>query len=680
MVSVLDLPDRSPRTKSKDSICFCDNSSPGTADYKSLVQLSPSFIACFSFQKKLSFKLSIEEVLDSFWHKSSVCLEANPAFVKEHGFSEEEELIGLPFSTFFPRDEIHEKLVREWALNKYLLRAREVEFSLETGHEKVHSISINSIFYKSSIARVWMMSRDITEIKKSVRELENAERHYKAIVERPGLALIRTRPDGTYLYISPHVQDIHGYKAEEFYKNPKFFKKLLHPEDIEKHEAIYDARKLLNTKPVEVEYRIRLRDGTYHWFYERQTARVNDNDEVEYYDSVAFSIQDRKQLEATLYHAQKMEVVGTFAGGIAHDLNNHLTAILGQLTMALAELDSSHACYGKLSAARQAALGCADMTKNLLSFGRKSDCEIKPLNGHLLVQETVKLLKHLLPSTIDVRLKQGTDASIINGNFAQLQQVLMNLGVNARDAMPRGGTLLIENHCVRIFGNIRHEDYPKAPPGEYTEIRVTDTGQGIPNSHLPYLFEPFFTTKKNGEGSGLGLSMASSIIEAHNGFLRVGSKEGSGSCFSFIIPASVCGEKVEPAYLTPEVSPSGNECILVADDDPMILSMIKSALKVHGYSVIEASDGEEAMKIFKGRQAEINLVLIDQTMPKVSGQEVCEQILKLSPETPLILTSGYGFAETESLNGNKSFSFIGKPYSLPDLFSLMRQHLDAGLD
>jgi len=676
MVSVLDQSDDDTLTKRKDFFNFGDGSSLGIEDYKNLVKLSPSLVACFTFKDGISAKLPAKQILDKVWQDSSGCIEANPAFAKNYGFSNANEVRGIPFSKFFPRSKTNENLLTKWVKSEFYVNTEEVEFNSKTDGQKIHSISIYSIVHDSTLKRIWVVSRDITDIKRSVRELQNAERHYKAIVERPGFALIRSRPDGTYLYISPHVEDIHGYKAQEFFKNPGLFKKLIHPEDIEKHEPIYEARRLLNTKPVEVEYRIRLRDGTYHWFYERQTAKTNDSGDVEFYDSIAFSIQDRKQLEATLYHSQKMEVVGTFAGGIAHDLNNHLTAILGQLTMALSEMDSNNSCYGKLSAAKQAALGCADMTKNLLSFGRKSDCEVKPLNGHKLVEETVRLLKHLLPSTIEVRLKQGTDASIINGNFAQLQQVLMNLGVNARDAMPDGGTLTIENRCINLERDTKDPRYPKAPPGEYTEFKVSDSGKGIPKSHLPYLFEPFFTTKKNGSGSGLGLSMACSIMEAHNGFLSVESEEGAGSCFSFIIPASVCGI-TEPVYLNEETTPRGSECILVADDDSMVLSMIKNALRVHGYSVIEASNGEEALETFRKRQAEIHLVLIDQTMPKISGQEVCQQISKLSPETPLILTSGYGFDESEDLLEKQSFSFIGKPYSLPDLFSLMRRHLDS---
>jgi PAS domain S-box-containing protein len=655
---------------------------PTLEDYKDLVRLSASLISCFEFKTKLSVNLSPEKILNELWTADISCIEANPAFASSRGFESCADLIGLPFNQLFPKDALNLQVLSAWVNGNFNLANYEPDGFITSSEDKVHRFSLYTGFEGSLIRKLWFIAVDITAQRNAVKELERAEAYYKNLVERPGLALIRSRPDGSYIYLSPHVEDIHGYKPEEFDNNPGLFRRLIHPEDVQKHEAIYTARRTRSTRPVEVEYRIRRKDGNYHWFFERQTARVSESGEVEYYDSVAFDIQDRKELEASLVHAQRMEVVGAFAGGIAHDFNNHLTAILGQITLVLNELDPANSCYSKIAEAERAALACAEMTAHLLSFGRKNEPgELKPLSAQKLVNETSSLLKHLLPATIDLRLSIPERMLVLQGSFSQLQQVIMNLAINARDAMPRGGKLEINLEKVSISnhsaGRSVVDSYPDAPLGEYVEISVKDSGEGIPEANLPKLFQPFFTTKEVGKGSGLGLSMVYSIIKNHKGHLKVLSKEAAGSTFSILLPLAEDEIPVQ-TFSEPEVAPSGCETILVAEDDAMVLSVAETALKMHGYRVVTACDGVQAIAVFNENMKDIRLALIDQTMPGLSGREVCNHIMNCAPDTRLILTSGgMAPASISRLKTEEPFMFVSKPYSLPFLLSLIRKMLDG---
>jgi PAS domain S-box-containing protein len=645
-------------------------------DYKTLVGQSTSRIALFEFAVDISVNFRPDEILNRIFSANSLLLETNLTFASAVGRSGPEDCMGKSFATFFPPDQSNVELLRRWIEGNFFLSNVEHRSTSPDGKEIVLQVSIYTLFEDSFIRRFWYVARDITELKRAVGSLQTAEQHYRTLVERPGLVLVRAKPDNSYLYLSPHVRDIIGYTPEDFERTPGLFQRLLHPEDVSAHSVIYETRRLRSTKTVEVEYRVRRKDGSYHWFFERQTAKVGENGEVEYYDSIAFDIQERKLLEAELMHAQRMETIGTLAGGIAHDFNNHLTALLGQINLCLTELGSQHSCYPKLAAAEQAALCCAEMTKHLLSLGRKSDSELQPIHPGQLIEDSTRLLSHLLPPNIEVTLSCDPELHAVNANQAQLQQVLMNLVINGRDAMPKGGCISIKALNRTLDEGRVTQVYPKAPAGEYVEITVTDCGEGIPTLNLAYIFEPFFTTKPAGKGTGLGLSMVYSIVNSHHGAIHVASERGIGTTFSFIIPAlaTLPERLVRP---DPQPLPRGKECILVADDDELVLSMVTTALCMSGYSVLKACDGQEALEVFSKNQAQIDLVIVDQTMPRRSGREVIDEIRALDSDIRIIFTSGFGPHEADFIPaGNNLVAFIGKPYSLPDLLQKIRDLLE----
>lgn len=659
-----------------DSTVHSEDSRVSIRDYRSLVSLSVSGIACFEIRRELSVEDSIDDVLAAIWGGDTVCVEANATFARLFGLGEIEDTVQTPFSWFFPRQSESDLLLHRWGESNFFLATHEFPLQLPDGEVSYFDTSLYTTFEGRRLRKIWVVLRDVTALRRALAEVTRAEEHYRTLVERPGLILVRARPDGRYLYLSPHVEDIVGYSRAEFERTPGLFARLLHPDDITAHDVILEARRERSTKIVEAEYRVRRKDGQYHWFFERMTPKLDARGEVEFYDSVAFDIQHRKQLEQQIEHAQRMEIVGTLSQGIAHDFNNHLTAILGQLSLALQDLGPDHTLYHRLALTEKAALCCAEMTRHLLSFGRKGDHEFEPLDLNGPLRETASLLRHLLPTSIAVRCTTAADLPAISGNFAQLQQVIMNLAVNSRDAMPRGGELHITTRLVELEDSTDRTYYSHAPAGQYVELSVQDSGTGIAPEILPKIFEPFFTTKSRGEGTGLGLSMVYSIIQAHHGHIDARSAKGKGTTIRWIIPALTVRAATLPTP-PPQLAPRGTECILVADDDDLVRAMATTVLTSHGYSVIQATDGEDALRLFAQHRESISLAFVDQTMPRLSGREVLDQLKRLAPQLPIILTSGYALDAPESTTKSGSAdAFLRKPYAIGKLLEQVRSLID----
>ncbi len=529
------------------------------ADHQQLLRLSVNRMACFAFEPGIPESAPALAILAALWDSPSWCVEVNEIFARA-AETTPSALLNRPFGEIIPRTEENLELFLRWAEQRFrLLRAP------TGGHErdgdKFFETSILGVAERGLITRVWFIVRDVTLLQRSILALQDAERHYRTLVERPGLVLVRTAADGSYMYISPHVHDICGHSPEEFMRTPGLFVSLIHPQDVPAHQAILDAREHQSQETVEVEYRVRNPDGTYHWMLERQTPKLDDQGEVEYYDSLAIDINERKRLECELLQAQKMEVIGALAGGIAHDFNNHLTAVLGQLTLAQRQLGTATPARASLAAAEKAALSCAEMARQLLTFGRKSEVQLTSVSMDDLLESTTELLRHLLPANIQLQLALNGRLGTVRANATQIQQVIMNIAINGRDAMPQGGELRIEGRTINHSQPVSDQRLSRLCPGSYIQVRVSDTGTGIPARILGRLFEPFFTTKSEGRGTGLGLAMASSIVQAHGGEIVAESDEGRGTTFTFYLPAAAitpplgAQDKSQPA--PPSINSSG---------------------------------------------------------------------------------------------------------------------------
>ena len=393
---------------------------------------------------------------------------------------------------------------------------------------------------------------------------------------------------------------------------------------------------------------------------------------------VSRDITERKRLEDQLRQAQKMEAVGNLAGGIAHDFNNILQGIMGYADMAKMNLLPSDQVYQEIEQILKGADRAATLTRQLLAFSRRQMIRPVDLDLNDVIAGVSNMLHRVIGEHIELDLKFGADTRTVHADGGTLEQVLLNLCVNARDAMPTGGQLTIETDQVVLDGGFC-ETHPWASPGDYALVSVTDTGVGIPPDVVDHIFEPFFTTKETGKGTGLGLSMVYGIVKQHEGLVHCYSEPNKGTCFKIYLPSV---ERIaatdQKANDTPEAV-GGTETILLAEDDEMVREIAVITLERSGYKVLAAKDGEEALQFFEKHREDIQFALLDVVMPKVSGRGVYDAIRALKPDLPVLFSSGYntnaihtGFVVEEGLET------IQKPYSPNALLHKIREVLDGG--
>jgi PAS domain S-box-containing protein len=380
------------------------------------------------------------------------------------------------------------------------------------------------------------------------------------------------------------------------------------------------------------------------------------------------SEQERLRLEQRLHHAQKMESIGRLAGGVAHDFNNHLTVIGGYCDMLLDELAPDDPLCEEVGQIRGAAERAASLTAQLLTFGRKQPAERKPLDLNGVVREQCRILGRLIGAQIEVVSDLAPDLGSVNADRGQMQQVLMNLAINARDAMPRGGKLVFRT---------AHADLAVAadgiPPGPYVVLTVSDTGVGMSREVLANIFEPFFTTKAMGSGTGLGLSTVYGIVEQSGGFIRVTSQPGAGATFAISLPR-VAAAPVKAAD-RPAAAPAqrGSETILLVEDQADVRRLALGLLRRHGYHVLEAPDGPSALEVARSETGPIHLLLTDVVMPGMSGHELAGRLQALYPRMKVLYISGYS-SEVFGPGGPPS-AYLPKPFAPNDLVGKVRELL-----
>ncbi len=390
---------------------------------------------------------------------------------------------------------------------------------------------------------------------------------------------------------------------------------------------------------------------------------------------VSRDVTSRKRLEEQLLQAQKMEAIGQLAGGIAHDFNNILTAIIGFGTLLNIETSNNDIQRSYITNILTSAERAAKLTQALLAFGRKQIISPKPVNLNNIIKEVDGLLSRIIGEDIELStIASDKDLTVIVDR-GQIEQVLMNLATNARDAMPDGGTLLIITEHVEIDNDfIKIHGYGRL--GSYALIIIEDTGIGMDENIRERVFEPFFTTKEVGKGTGLGLSMVYGIIKQHDGYINVYSEPGKGTTFKIYLP--LIKSKVEAVTEEPlSAIKKGDETLLVAEDDSQVRELLKEVLEGFGYTVLEAEDGEDALRVFSKYKDEIKLLILDVIMPKKSGKEIYDEIKKTRPDIKAIFTSGYD-ANIIHKRGiiEEGLNFISKPILPDELLRTVREVLD----
>ncbi len=497
---------------------------------------------------------------------------------------------------------------------------------------------------------------DIAERKRVERERDAAQRVYRGLVEALPLVtyIDAVDDDATNIYTSPQIEELLGWSCERWRSLP--FAEILHPDDRDRVMTLVrrsNATRLL----FEAEYRLLHADGHYVWVRDHSSI-VEDADGTPVARGFLLDITAQKRLEEQLLQAQKMDALGQLAGGIAHDFNNLLTAIGGYADLASASLDGEHHAQRSLTGIRTAATEAAGLTSRLLTFSRRHVPGRHSVDVNEVVRGAAELLERLVREDVVIELALVDELPAIAADGAQLKQVVVNLALNARDAMPQGGSLRIETG----------ED------GGRVALRVQDDGHGMDDATRKRAVEPFFTTKPPGEGTGLGLSVAYAVARSLGGELRIASEPGLGTTVELFLPPA----DVEPEVPEPAPEPVGGaERILVVEDRGLVRDLAHSILEAAGYNVVSAAGGDEALAVVEAGTIP-DLVLTDVVMPGMSGAELARRLRGLRPGLPVLYMSGYtdDVLQASELEEPRT-SFLAKPFDNAELVAAARQALDC---
>ena len=606
----------------------------------------------------------------------------NQRFLGMFGFESAEEVIGKPHSlTVHPDD-----LERVIEINKRRQAGEIVPLTYEfkgirkNGSVIFVDVSATRIMYRGSYDSLVFL-RDVTErklaeeaLRKSEQTLQTERDKLRTISENAPFGFILVDHNDRFAYINPKFTELFGFDLADIPDSRTWFRKA-YPDEEYRHAVISTW----------LEDQSQVKEGPLKPRIFTVTCKDRTQKIVNFVSSVLASggylmacedITDLKRLESQLLQAQKMEAVGTLAGGIAHDFNNILTAIIGYASLLQMNMIKTNPLRLYVDPILSATRKAADLTQNLLAFSRRQPVTLVPLDVNNTIRTTKKLLERLLTEDIELHTRYTADETIVMADKTQMDQILFNLVTNARDAMPKGGTLTIETRTIVPDGESAGT-YGLEESGQYVLVTVSDTGTGMDEETKEHIFDPFFTTKEVGKGTGLGLATVYGIVKQHGGYISVDSKPNQGTSFQIYLPTIKTAEAAIHQEEQQGLSTrGGREKILIAEDNDEVRRFVVELLKQYGYRTIGAVDGEDA--VFKFRQnQDADLIIVDSVMPKKNGREVYEEIRRIRPEIKALFTSGY----TKDIVldkgiGDKEFDFIAKPLSPLSLLRKVREMLD----
>ena len=528
---------------------------------------------------------------------------------------------------------------------------------------------------RSAERRAQKTSLLLENLNQSEKSLRQSERRYRLLFDRNLAGIYRSTLDGRILDCNESFARIFGYasrevvlglpgQAQEFYSSPSERKVFV--------SRLQEKKVLTN-----LEVSLRRKDGSPVWVLENASLLDGEGDSSALIEGTLVDITERKHLEEQFRQAQKMEAIGQLAGGVGHDFNNLLTVIKGNSDLLLERLDSAQPLHKNADQIKKAADQAAVLIRQLLAFSRMQVLQPRVLDLNTVVAETGKMLPRLLREDIEVVLLQGELLDRVRADQNQVEQIILNLAVNARDAMPKGGKLTIETANVDLDESYARL-HPNVKPGKYVMLAVTDTGTGMDTKTQAHIFEPFFTTKEPGKGTGLGLATVYGIVKQSGGWIWVYSEVGRGTAFKIYLPkVSDVGEPDKPRG-TRTPPPRGTETILLVEDQDGIRDLARPYLEGMGYKVLEAPDGEAALQIAQRHNGNIDLLLTDIVMPKLGGQELAKRMTALRPEVRVLYMSGYAEYTTaaDANSHDDEFQFrLQKPFSMDTLARRVREVL-----
>ncbi len=526
---------------------------------------------------------------------------------------------------------------------------------------------------KGRLTRLGSAVRGALERERMKRQLREREEYFRSLIEQAMDIIAVLDADGTIRYASPSVLPLLGYAPEELVGRQMF--QLVHADDVAATLRVFAEGVATGQGGRLLELRFRHKDGSYR-ILEAIGRYLTDDPVVRGVVINARDVTERRSLERQLLQAQKMEAVGRLAGGIAHDFNNVLTAIFGYVDLLLYGLPTLSPLRPDLQEIRTAADRAAGLTRQLLAFSRKQVLQLRVLDLNELLTDIDKLLRRLLGEDIDVVTKLDPTLGAVRADAGQLEQVVVNLAVNARDAMPGGGRLTLETRNAELDEAYARDHVP-VQPGRYVMFALSDTGTGMSPETMSHMFEPFFTTKEVGKGTGLGLATVYGIVKQSGGYVWCYSELGHGTTFKVYLPR--VDEPVErlPGRVAARAT-RGSETVLVVEDEAGLRALIRRALEQHGYTVLEASTADGASVLARNHTGPIHLLLADVVLPGASGRTLADALLVQRADLKVLFMSGYtedAIVHRGVLASNTPF--IGKPFSAEALAAKVREVLDA---
>ncbi len=588
--------------------------------------------------------------------------------------AEPEEMIGHHFTEYL--DESAHQFAAN-LFNKIMLhaeRAESVEFLMKKNDgSRFYGEVSGSEFKSASASGVLVVINDISDRKKAEDALRESESKFRSVIEQSNDALIIIF-DGRIDLANPRFSTLTGYSIDEIMSDDFDLIQLLPPEDAASKEELQRIFQHNTSFPCDIEFSLVEKNSISHVVQ----ASIS---EINYGDNKAVlglfrDVTEQKMLEIQLRQAQKIESIGHLAGGIAHDFNNLLTPILGTTELALMNMEPSNPIFQDLQQIAETADRAKDLTRQLLAFSRKQVLDVKTSDLNELITNFQRILRRTIREDIRIILDCCSTSLPVRVDISQIEQILMNLSVNAQDAMPDGGTITIKTDKVTL-DKAYSKKHPDIKPGEYVKLELSDTGTGMDEATRSKAFDPFFTTKEVGKGTGLGLSTVYGIVKQHDGNLQLESEVGSGTTFTLYFP-SMSGKKIGHSEREmEETALRGNETILLVEDDQSVRKIAKRFLTNYGYNVLTAEDGKAALKLVKTDKPKLDLLVTDVIMPNLNGRQVHSLLNVHYPNIPALYMSGYT-QDIISHHGvlEEGIDFIQKPLGIKKFIAKVREILD----
>ncbi len=519
---------------------------------------------------------------------------------------------------------------------------------------------------------VVLVLRDMSKQVQAQNKLSESEERYRHFFEEDLAGYFLAKSNGCIIACNPSFARFLGFANPEEAHEGSLANLFPDGEAFRTFLELLRRRKKLQYHQME----LRHRDGKCIYVIGNVIGTFDGHGSLMTIKGYLFDITERMELEEQLRQTQKLDSIGILAGGVAHDFNNILGAVLGYASLLKMKISEDHPYFTYVDTIERSASRASELTSQLLAFARGGKYSVRPVNVNKIVNETLQIIRSTFDKLIEIKTQFREPLPTVEADSGQLQQVVMNLCVNARDAMRNGGTLVVETNVVQLQDD-NLKPHVDAKPGSYVTLSVSDTGSGMDKKTLQRIFEPFFTTKENGKGTGLGLAMVYGVVKSHGGFIRVYSELKEGSIFTVYLP--IC-DKEEPQFATHLEEPmGGKEVIMVVDDEESIREFSKELLESYGYRVLLAEDGIQSIETYKKHKHEVSLVILDLMMPRMGGREAFQYLKKLNPKVKALLSTGFSQnAKGQEITEAGIAGFIQKPYHGKDLLHMVRQTLDNG--